>query len=172
MELKTIIEWLNKILREKDIDIICDKILNSDYRLANTGSEKEFDYFNIFYNCKTTKTICKDKQNEQRYCAELATKIESDKEIIFISITKFNLNKKHNVYLPCNSLLFTNAPINVEFEKDQTSLMACENCKNSFVKRNMLKYCGKWYCEDCFCYITEIEAKQYEKEHPEEFEFI
>lgn len=146
------IEQLNEIVSSMDLATIENKLKECGFRTASKNGNWEFAPFEIAkaFNVEGTERY-EDVFGDKKYHGDIHTQVSGYEGITFIVISVEKIHRDlDNMTFPIEMLLFTNAPINEEYERKQTEVCHCAECKESFVKGDMIELNGKFLCSDCF----------------------
>ncbi len=146
------IEELNKIIESKNLEMIHDTLQHCGYRYASKGGVWEFDPVAIA-NAKAVENSeqFEDIFDNKIYVADLHTQVKEYPDLEFIVVTvKKVYHDKSNLEQAEQMELYTNAPINEEYEREQVKICKCAECKREFTMRELCEVNGRLICDDCF----------------------
>ncbi len=146
------VEELNKIIVNKDIDKIHQTLEESGYRHASKGGRWEFDPVAIA-NAKVVENSeqFEDVFDDKIYVADLHTQVKEYPDVGFIVVTvKKVYRDKNNLEQAERMELYTTAPINEEYEREQAKICKCADCKREFPMSELCEVNGRLICDDCF----------------------
>ncbi len=146
------IKDLNEILSCVNLSKIENLLLERGYRNASKNGVWEFDPVAIA-NASNVQDceIFEDFFNDKIYTGNIVFDVKEYPEITFIVITISQTPGEKNQHsLPIEILLFTNATINNEYEREQSRILRCEICKRKFPTRELCEINGKLICDSCF----------------------
>ena len=141
------IEQLDKIVASMNLEQIKTGIEQHGYRCASKHGKLEFDLMKIIEQKRTTATDdYEDTFDDHCYWAEVFENVKDCEGYDFIVVTQ--LNTKIN--FPEHVDIYTNAPINEEYEKALETVKQCKCCKKKFKVYELSKLNGNLYCLSCF----------------------
>ncbi len=143
---------LNKIIKYKNSDKIHQELEKCGYRHASEGGRWEFDPFAIA-NAKAVENSepFEDVFDDKIYVADLHAQVKEYPDVEFIIVTvKKVYRDKNNLEQAEQMELYTNAPINEEYEREQAKICKCMECKREFTIRELCEVNGRFICDDCF----------------------
>ena len=146
------IERLNEIISLMDLEKIKTEIEKAGYRCASKHGKFEFDLIEIIKNERTTATDdYEDTFDDYSYFAEVYDGIKGYEEYTFIAVTQLQIYRdRNNFEFPSHIDLYTNVPINEEYEKSMEKIKKCKDCGKKFKTYDIHSLNGKEYCKDCF----------------------
>ncbi len=141
---------LDKIVALTDVESICREIEGRGFRLANPDYVWEFPS-SLFSEENADGKIEYIDKNAGLYYEGFF--FERVKGFAFIRITVWKIVKKEGeefkIPMTGKSFLYTNAPVNEEYVREQERLTKCPSCKEEYKKKDMLAWSGKYYCKRC-----------------------
>lgn len=141
------IEQLNEIIATMDLEKIKAGLERHGFRHASKYGKLEFDLMKIMEQERTTATDdYEDTFDDRCYWAEVFDNVTACGGYDFIVVTQ--LNTKFN--MPEQVDLYTNAPINEEYEKALEEVKKCKRCGKKFKAYELWEQDGKHYCKPCF----------------------
>ncbi len=146
------IEELNKIVESKNLEKITEVLQKCGYRHASKGGVWEFDPVAI----AKAKAVENSEQfedvfDDKIYVADLHAQVKEYPDVEFIVVTvKKVYRDKNNLEQAEQMELYTNAPINEEYEREQVKICKCAECKREFPMRELCEVNGRLICDDCF----------------------
>ncbi len=146
------IEALNEIVKQMDLEKIQTDLEQLGYRHASKNGKWEFSPFDIakageVENTERHEDVFADKV----YVGDLHTQVEGQGEYEFIVVTVEEIHRHlNNREFPCEMLLFTNAPIDEEYEREQAKPARCQVCKKEYAQGELTKVNGRLVCKECF----------------------
>lgn len=144
---KITIEQLNEIISTMDLDKIKAGIEQHGFRCASKHGKLEFDLMKILEQERTTATDdYEDTFDDHSYWAEVYDSVKACGGYDFIVVTK--LNTKLN--MPERVDVYTDAPINEEYEKAMEEVKKCKRCGKKFKAYDLWEMNGNHYCMPCF----------------------
>ncbi len=147
------IQELEQIINTMDTDIICKALEDKGYRLANPDGVKEFDVPIVAEDeSNTTNVSVEDVFDDKLYRATIHKNMKEYDGITFIWFVVSKLIRRPDITLPIpwKMFLYTDAPINEEYEKFQAEIICCEKCKRKDQRKKMLSLYEKTLCPKCF----------------------
>ncbi len=151
-EVSMTIERLNQIVGSMDMKIIHDCLQNEGYRHASKGGRFEFDICEIAdaNEVESTKKYV-DVFDDKIYVGEIYKDVSIYPNTKFVTVTVKQIHRYlNNLEFPLEIALFTNAPINEEYEKQMAQIETCKLCKKQFAMIDLCEINGKLVCDDCF----------------------
>ena len=145
------IEELNKIVECKNLDKISKAIIECGYRNGNKYAEWEFDLIAIANaeNVERGESF-EEIFDDKIYVGEIYTQVKEYPDTKFILITVKKIYRdRDNFEFPLAMSLFTDAPINEDYEKEQSKIAKCEICKREFTFSELCEVNGKLVCDEC-----------------------
>ena len=151
------IEQLNEIISTMDLEKIKAGIEQHGYRCASKHGKLEFDLMKILEQERTTATDdYEDTFNDHSYWAEVFENVKSFGGYDFIVVTQ--LNTKFN--MPEHVDIYTDAPINEEYEKAMEEVKKCKRCGKKFKAYELWEMNGEHYCMPCFQEVFSKKARK------------
>ncbi len=146
------IERLNEVLAYKNLEKICKALEELGYRHASKNGKWEFSPIDV---AKAGKVENADRHedifDDKTYVGDIHAHVEGQGDYEFIVITVNTIYRdKDNLEFPCEMFLYTNAPINEEYEREASKILQCSGCKKKFPVRELCEVNGKLLCDDCF----------------------
>ncbi len=146
------IKELNNIIVCMDLPQIHRKLEQHGYRSASKSGVWEFDPIAIA-NAKQVKNSeqYEDVFDDKVYIGDIHTHVKAYPSIEFIVITVNKIYRdRNNLEIPIIMELYTNAPINEEYEREQSKIGKCAICKKNFTISELCKINGQLICDNCF----------------------
>lgn len=146
------IKELNSIVSSKNIERIDKSLVGLGYRLASKNGIWEFDPFAIA-NAKKVQNSERYEEvfDDKIYVGDIHSEVQGYEEYEFIVITVNKVyREQNNLEQPIVMGLYTNAPINEEYEREQNRISRCDVCKKQFPMADLCEINGKLVCDDCF----------------------
>lgn len=141
------IEQLNEIISTMELEKIKTGIEQHGFRQASKHGKLEFDLMKIFeQECTTATDDYEDTFDDHCYWAEVFESVKACGGYDFIVVTQ--LDTKLDV--PEHVDLYTNAPINEEYEKALEEVKKCKRCGKKFKAYELWAQDEKHYCKPCF----------------------
>ncbi len=145
------IEQLNKIVSLTDLEKIQSAMEKEGYRNASKCGKWEFNTIAIANaNDVGNGERYEDVFADRTYVGDIHTNVNEYPDTEFIVITVNKVYRDKGIEVPCEMVLFTNAPINEEYEKEQAVICRCADCKRDFAKAQLTEINGRLICDDCF----------------------
>ncbi len=142
---------LDRKLATMDWEHICNWLEEQGFRLANPDCEWEFDS-KLFEDENVTKALegYEDVFANRYYSANVYENIKGYEGFTFVKLVLWGIYRDHDgLRIPRRTFLYTTAPVNEEYEKIQASKIKCSKCKEIYMKKELMNYCGKWLCPKC-----------------------
>ncbi len=143
---------LNEIISQIDLPKIRVLLERRGYRLASKNGQWEFSPVAIA-NAKNVENSDRyeDVFDDKIYVADVHSDVKEYPDVEFIVVTVNQVcREKDNLEQPIEMLLFTNAPIDEEYERAQSSIAKCDICKKQFTMSELCEVNGKLVCGACF----------------------
>lgn len=141
------IEQLNEIISTMDLEKIKTGIEQHGFRCASKHGKLEFDLMKILEQERTTATEeHQELFGDACYWAEVYENVKACDGYDFIIVTQ--LDTKLN--MPEHVDIYTDAPINEEYEKAMEEVKKCKRCGKKFKTYELWEMNGKHYCQPCF----------------------
>ena len=139
------IEQLNGIVSLMDMEKIKNALERFGYRCASKNGKFEFDLMKIIEKERTTATAdYEDTFDDHSYFAEVHEGVEGFEEHTFIVVTKLRIFRdRNNAELPEQVDIYTDAPINEEYEKAMEEVKKCKRCGKKFKAYEIFSIDGK-----------------------------
>ncbi len=146
------IKELDKILELKDFDKIRAKLESRGFRHVNEIGTPEFELGIIYLSSNHVESSTQaDKEGRLQYRGIILKDCNDYEGITFIEIViLMSFSQAYPKYLPTNAAMFTDAPINEEYERALNSPYLCESCGKECIKKAMSDFDNKLLCDDCF----------------------
>lgn len=146
------IEQLNEIVSTMDLATIESKLKENGFRSASKNGNWEFHPFEIAKAFKVEGTErYEDTFDDKKYHGDIHTQVAAYEGLTFIVISVEKIHRNlDNMSFPVEMLLFTDAPINEEYERKQSEICCCVECKGKFAKGDMIELNEKLFCIECF----------------------
>ncbi len=155
------LEELEKILSALNTEKICETLVERGFRLANPNYVWEYEP-SLFWDVEPDGTVeRKDSEGNFKYVAKLYTKIKGYEGIAFVDLVVWKLYKKQKCPMtPRKILLYTDAPIDEKYEREQESPTECALCKKTYKKKQLEEWFGRLLCERCLAITALMEARK------------
>lgn len=141
------IEQLNEIVSSMDLEQIKAELEQHGYRNAGKHGKLEFDLMKIINKERTTATDdYEDIFDDHSYWAEVYEDVEDFGGYDFIIVIQLNTK----LDMPSQIYMYTTAPINEAYEKEQEEVKKCKRCGKKFKTYALWEADGKYYCPTCF----------------------
>ena len=141
------IEQLNGIIALMDLEKIKNAIESFGYRCASKHGKLEFDIMQIIEQERTTATDdYEDTFDDRSYFAEVFENVKACGGYDFIVVTQLDTK----LDFPEHVDIYTDAPINEEYEKALIEVKKCKRCGKKFKAYELWEQDGKSYCKPCF----------------------
>lgn len=141
------IEQLNEIISTMNLTRIKNNLESLGYRCASKHGKFEFDLMKILEQERTTATDdYEDTFDDHSYFAEVFENVKAFGGYDFIVVTQLNTK----IDFPEHVDIYTNAPINEEYEKALEEVKKCKRCGKKFKAYELWEQDGKPYCKPCF----------------------
>lgn len=149
---KITIEQLDKIISTMDLDKIKAGIEQHGYRFASKHGKLEFDLMKILSENRITATDdYEDTFDDRRYFAEVYENVKGYEPYTFIVVTQLAIYRdRNNAEFPEHVDIYTDAPINEEYEKAMEEVKKCKRCRKKFKGYELWEMNGNHYCKPCF----------------------
>lgn len=149
---KITIEQLDKIISTMDLDKIKAGIEQHGYRCASKHGKLEFDLMKILSENRITATDdYEDTFDDRRYFAEVYENVKGYEPYTFILVTQLAIYRdRNNAEFPEHVDIYTDAPVNEEYEKAMEEVKKCKRCGKKFKGYELWEMNGKHYCQPCF----------------------
>ena len=146
------IEQLNQIISTMDLEKIRNGIESFGYRCASKHGKLEFDLMKILDQERATATDdYEDVFEDCRYFAEVFENVKDYEPYTFIVVTQLAIYRnRNNMEFPSYVDIYTDAPINEEYEKSMEEVKKCQRCGKKFKTYALCEMNGKRYCTPCF----------------------
>ncbi len=153
------VEELKDILSTLSVERMCEMLEERGFRRTNIYGTEEFRH-SLFWHITPDETVeSEDTENDFKYIAKLYGQIEGHEGITFVSLVVWKLHRNQKCPMtPRKTLLYTDAPIDEEYEREQASAMKCARCKKTYAKKEMIEWFGKLLCERCTAIAALAEA--------------
>ncbi len=146
------IEQINKIIESKNLEKIHDALQCGGYRHASKSGVWEFDPVAIA-NAKVVENSgqFEDVFDDKIYVADLHAQVKEYPDLEFIVVTvKKVYRDKNNLEQAEQMELYTNAPINEEYEREQAKMCKCAECNREFPMSDLCEVNRRLICDNCF----------------------
>lgn len=141
------IEQLNKIVSSMNLELIKAELEQHGYRNASNHGKLEFDLMKIIEKERDAATDdYEDTFDDHTYWAEVYEHVEEFGGYDFIVVTQLNTK----LDMPSQIDMYTTAPINEAYEKEQEEVKKCKRCGKKFKAYELWEANGKYYCPPCF----------------------
>lgn len=141
------IEQLNEIISTMDLEKIKTGIEQHGFRCASKYGKLEFDLMKILEQERTTATDdYEDVFDDHCYFAEVFENVKAFDGYDFIVVTQLDTK----LDFPEHVDIYTDSPINEEYEKAMESVKKCKRCGKKFKAHELWEMNGNHYCMDCF----------------------
>lgn len=146
------IEQLNEIISTMDLEKIKAGIEQHGFRRASKHGKLEFDLMKILEQERTTATDdYEDTLDDHSYFAEVFENVKGYEPYTFIVVTQLAIYRdRDNAEFPEHVDIYTDAPINEEYEKAMEEVKKCKRCGKKFKAYELWEMNGKHYCQPCF----------------------
>ncbi len=146
------IQRLNELVKSMNLQRIQQEIEKDGCRLAGKHGVWEFNPIQIARARNIERTeYHEDIFDDKKYVGEIYSQVEGQGAYEFIVITIEQIHRQlNNTEFPCEMLLFTNAPVNEEYEREQARIRGCQVCKRNFTRGELVELNGKRICNECF----------------------
>ncbi len=153
-------EQLEEIISLGSEEKIDEKFKELGFRLANKSFRTEFDYVKIKNKSKPAVKVRKENIST-RYVFTLTMfdEVEGYEGNTFVLVNVAQ-KKGTNDYATFDTLLlYTDMPINEEYERDMNTQVKCVKCQGEFLKRQLLYRKGVYVCPKCSLFNIEYLLK-------------
>ena len=141
------IEQLNDVIATMNLEKIRTSLECYGYRCASKHGKLEFDLMKILEQERNTATDdYEDTFDDHSYWAEVFENVKAFDGYDFIVVTQ--LNTKYN--FPEYVDVYTDSPINEEYEKAMEEVKKCKRCGKKFKTYELWEMNGNVYCKPCF----------------------
>ena len=149
---KMTIEQLNEIISTMDLEKIKASIEQFGYRCASKYGKMEFDLMEIIEHERITATDdYEDTFDDHRYFAEVFENVKGYEPYTFIIVTQLAIYRdKNNAEFPEHVDIYTDAPVNEEYEKSMQEIKKCKHCGKKFKGYELWEMNENYYCKSCF----------------------
>ncbi len=157
------IEKLKEIIEIMDYDGICAEIEKRGFRKAGDKGVFEFNLCSLWDKSGYQKRIVKkDKKTKKHFSITLYKDCKDYEGLTFMEVcfSKMKKEKRKRISIPKDIVLYTDAPINEEYERDINSIVKCGLCGKEYVKKELLPYDIKMLCGACFCFEMDRQFTQ------------
>ena len=146
------IEQLDKIISTMDLDKIKLGIEQHGYRCASKHGKLEFNLMDILSEERTTATDdYEDTFDDHSYFAEVFENVKGYEPYTFIVVTQLAIFRdRNNAEFPERVDVYTDAPINEEYEKAMEEIKKCKRCGKKFKAYELWEMNQNHYCKPCF----------------------
>ncbi len=122
------------------------------YRKASVDGIWEFNPVDIANADKVINSQrFEDVFDDKVYVGDIHTEVKEYPDVEFIVITVNRVYRnKDDLECPIEMVLFTDAPIDQEYEWAQSKITKCQKCKRQFPMSKLCEVNGKLICDDCF----------------------
>ena len=146
------IEQLNKIISTMNLTRIRNNLEHFGYRCASKHGKLEFDLMKILEQERTTATDdYEDTFEDRSYFAEVFENVKGYEPYTFIVVTQLAIYRdRNNAEFPEQVDIYTDAPINEEYEKAMEEVKKCKRCGKKFKVYELWEMNGNHYCKPCF----------------------
>lgn len=146
------IEQLNKIISTMNLTRIRNNLEHLGYRCASKYGKLEFDLMKILEQERTTATDdYEDTFEDRSYFAEVFENVKGYEPYTFIVVTQLAIYRdRDNAEFPEYVDIYTDAPINEEYEKAMEEIKKCKRCRKKFKAYALWEMNGHHYCQPCF----------------------
>lgn len=145
------IEQLDEIISTMDLEKIKAGIEQHGFRCASKHGKMEFDLMKIIDDERTTATDdYEDTFDDHGYFAEVFENVKGYEPYTFIVVTRYAIHVDRNLEFPDHVDVYTDAPINEEYEKRMEEVKKCKRCGKVFKAYELWEINGKQYCKPCF----------------------
>lgn len=146
------IEELNDIVASMDLEQIKAGLEKHGYRHASKHDVFEYDLLKIVGTERTTATDdYEDTFDDHNYFAEVYDDIAECPGHTIIVVTQLAIHRHLDNYeLPEHIDMYTDAPLNEEFERELVAEHKCPLCKKTFKSYEMYRLNGIPYCKPCY----------------------
>lgn len=155
------IEQLNGVIALMDLEKIKAALSQFGYRCASKHGKFEFDLMKIIDAERTAATSdFEDTFDNHSYFAEVYESVKGYEPYTFIVVTQLRIYRdRNNFEYPSHVDIYTDAPINEEYEKAMEEIKKCNMCKKKFKTYDIYSLDGKDYCKPCFQKVFEKKVK-------------
>lgn len=149
---KITIQQLNGVVSLMDMEKIKNALEFFGYRCASKHGKLEFDLMKILEQERTTATDdYEDTFDDRRYFAEVFENVKGYEPYTFIVVTQLTIYRnRNNEEFPEHVDIYTDAPINEEYEKAMEEVKKCKRCGKKFKAYELWEMNGNHYCKPCF----------------------
>lgn len=146
------IEQLNGVIALMDLRKIKAALEQFGYRCASKYGKLEFDLMKILDEERTTATDdYEDTFDDHSYFAEVFENVKGYEPYTFIVVTQLAIYRdRNNAEFPEHVDIYTDAPINEEYEKAMEEVKKCKHCGKKFKAYELWELNGNHYCLPCF----------------------
>ncbi len=137
---------LKKIIAVMDYDGICTEIEKRGYRRAKEGRAWEFKPLSLLIGSTYREEVVKRRRGKE--CRLALYKGYEEATYLFVRV--YGGKQRSAEEAICESMLFTDAPINEEYERDIRSIVRCEACGRKYAKKELFDDKGKIVCNECY----------------------
>ncbi len=144
------VEELKKIVSTLSVETMGEMLEEKGFRHTNRYLIEEFKPL-LFWGITPDETVeSEDKENDFKYIAKLYRQIKGYEGITFVDLVVWKLHRNQKCPMtPRKILLYTDAPINEEYEREQASPIKCAKCKKTYIKKEVMEWYGKVLCQRC-----------------------
>ncbi len=145
------LEEFRKIISTVDCQQICEQMEKSGFRHANPDYFWEFDIDEIEEKGRVAANLCyEDVFADMEYHVTLYKEVKGYEGIEFVHLRVFRIYmEEKKIPIPYKNLLYTNAPVNEEYERALNSSIPCGGCGRLYVKRRLVNCFGEYLCPRC-----------------------
>ncbi len=157
------IEELEEIIKIMDYDGICAEIEGRGFRRASEDGVFEFDFYSLWGKSGYQKQVIKeDRKTDKYFHIRICKDCTGYEGLTFIEVyfCKIKKVKRKRFPIPKKSMLYTDAPINEEYERDIHSIVQCARCNKEYVKKELISHENKLLCGRCFCFEMDRQFEQ------------
>lgn len=156
------IEQLNEIISTMDLEKIKAGIERFGYRCASKHGKFEFNILKIISSERTTATDdYEDTFDDHSYFAEVFENVKGYEPYTFIVVTQLAIHRHlKNMEFPEHVDIYTDAPINEEYEKSMEEVKKCKRCGKKFKGYELWEMNGEHYCMPCFQEVFSKKARK------------
>ena len=149
---KITIEQLNGVIALMDLEKIGAALEHFGYRCGSKHGKLEFDLMKIIDEERTTATDdYEDTFDDRSYFAEVYENVKGYEPYTFIVVTQLAIYRdRDNMEFPEHVDIYTDAPVNEEYEKAMEEVKKCARCGKQFKAYELWEQNGKSYCQPCF----------------------
>ncbi len=153
------VDELKKIVSTLKVETMGKMLEEKGFRHTNLYLIEEFKP-SLFWDITPDETVeSEDKENDFKYIAKLYRQIKGYEDITFIDLVVWKLHRNQKCSMtPRKILLYTDAPINEEYEREQASPIKCAKCKKTYIKKEMMEWYRKVLCQRCVAIAALSEA--------------